>query len=194
MLVRLIVGSAVGYGVYTLLKPYIAQPLGSIGLALLSPPLQGAMKITSPPQRSRERPTSPGEYRPHKGVDIGVPTGTPVFAVANGTIIRAVSRASSPDAGDYLELDIGGGQVARYLHLSKMQVKAGETVKAGQQIGLSGSAGTGPHLHFEIRELRADKSLGLTYDPIALISGDWVWKSDSTKALYESEKSGYGSW
>jgi murein DD-endopeptidase MepM/ murein hydrolase activator NlpD len=86
---------------------------------------------------------------PHAGLDIAVPTGTPV---------RAASDAVVRDVGDYyflgkaVYLDHGNGLLTMYCHLSDIGVAVGDTVKKGQTIGLSGMTGraTGPHLHWSV--------------------------------------------
>lgn len=90
-----------------------------------------------------------GTRKFHKGTDIGVPTGTPVHAAADGTVI--VSTNQPKGAGLYISIDHGNGVVTKYFHNSKLLVKAGDKVKAGQVISYSGNTGasTGPHLHFE---------------------------------------------
>jgi len=85
----------------------------------------------------------------HKGVDWAVPTGTAVFASSGGTVARA---GWGSGYGYVVYIDHADGRQTRYAHLSKVLVKAGETVKQGERIALSGNTGvsTGPHLHFEI--------------------------------------------
>jgi len=86
----------------------------------------------------------------HPGVDIPCGTGTAVYATADGTVDRA-ERAGG--YGNLVELDHGRGIQTRYGHLSKILVTAGQKVKRGQLIAMSGSTGrsTGPHLHYEVR-------------------------------------------
>ncbi|GGA12285.1 hypothetical protein GCM10011408_37250 [Dyella caseinilytica] len=85
----------------------------------------------------------------HGGIDLAARTGSPVYAVAAGTVIRAVYDRSY---GNVVVIDHHNGYKTLYAHASKLLVKAGEKVKAGQQIAKVGSTGhsTGPHLHFEI--------------------------------------------
>ena len=87
----------------------------------------------------------------HEGLDIAVPTGTNVKAAAAGTVLRAFNNG---DYGLFVEIDHGNGWITRYGHNSKLLVKAGDKISAGQVIALSGSTGhsTGPHCHFEIRK------------------------------------------
>lgn len=88
----------------------------------------------------------------HAGVDIGLSVGTPLLAVADGTVVRSASTNSS-DAGIHVDLLTTSGALARYLHMSQLAIKTGDFVAKGQLIGLSGNTGltTGPHLHFETR-------------------------------------------
>jgi murein DD-endopeptidase MepM/ murein hydrolase activator NlpD len=93
----------------------------------------------------------------HTGVDIGVATGTPVGAAAGGVVVLAgtnVVDGRLVGYGTYVVIAHGGGLYTLYAHLSQLSVVAGERVRAGQAIGLSGSTGnsTGPHLHFEVRD------------------------------------------
>ena len=91
----------------------------------------------------------------HTGQDHAAPAGRPVVAVRNGKI-----RWSNDNGGDFgwwIGLDADNGRTYVYAHFSKRFAQAGDTVKAGQVIGLVGTTGfsTGPHLHFEDRPLGA---------------------------------------
>jgi murein DD-endopeptidase MepM/ murein hydrolase activator NlpD len=85
----------------------------------------------------------------HRGIDLAAPVGTPVYAVAAGTVIRANRDRTY---GNVVVIDHHNGYKTLYAHNSKLLVKAGESVKPGQPIAKVGSTGrsTGPHLHFEI--------------------------------------------
>ena len=87
---------------------------------------------------------------PHQGLDFRVPTGTPVAAMNDGTVLLARPLYFE---GNFVVLDHGQGLLTLYLHLSEFKVKEGDTVKRGQVIGLSGGTGraTGPHLHVAVR-------------------------------------------
>jgi murein DD-endopeptidase MepM/ murein hydrolase activator NlpD len=88
--------------------------------------------------------------RPHWGLDFRVPTGTPVAAMNAGTVLLARFLYFE---GNCVVIDHGQGLLTLYFHLSEFKVKEGETVKRGQEIGLSGGTGraTGPHLHVAVR-------------------------------------------
>ena len=88
--------------------------------------------------------------RPHYGLDFRVPTGTPVRAMNRGTVLLARFLYFE---GNCVVIDHGQGLLTLYLHLSQFKVKEGDSVKGGQEIGLSGGTGraTGPHLHVAVR-------------------------------------------
>ena len=91
-----------------------------------------------------------GKSKGHGGMDLAVPTGTSVRAALPGTVTVAQYSSSY---GYYVMIDHGGGLATLYAHNSKLLVKVGQTVNAGDIVSLSGSTGrsTGPHLHFEVR-------------------------------------------
>jgi murein DD-endopeptidase MepM/ murein hydrolase activator NlpD len=86
----------------------------------------------------------------HTGQDFAAPIGTPVHALADGTIVFASWDGAY---GNKIAIQHAGTLVTWYAHLSKFEVKVGDKVRAGQLIGLVGDTGntTGPHLHLEIR-------------------------------------------
>ena len=90
------------------------------------------------------------QRRRHNGVDLAAPTGTPVYATADGLVGRADWFSSY---GLYISIDHGAELETRYAHLSRLAVAAGERVQKGDLIGYVGSTGrsTGPHLHYEVR-------------------------------------------
>lgn len=92
-----------------------------------------------------------GKRKGHTGMDLAVPTGTPIRAALPGTV--TVSKYNAGGYGYYVMIDHGNGLATLYGHCSKLLAKAGQTVEAGDIIALSGSTGrsTGPHLHFEAR-------------------------------------------
>jgi len=86
----------------------------------------------------------------HKGMDFRAPSGTPVLAGNAGKVILAQPLYYE---GNCVILDHGLGLMSLSMHLSRIDVKVGETVDKGQRLGLSGATGrvTGPHLHWAIR-------------------------------------------
>lgn len=121
-------------------------------IVLLPQPLAQPLKEgwVSSPFADRENPfTKKREF--HPAVDVAVPQGTPVYAAMDGTVNLAGSGEKS---GRYILLLHSGDIKTIYAHLSAFKVTAGDRVKAGQLIALSGNTGasTGPHVHFEIRQ------------------------------------------
>jgi murein DD-endopeptidase MepM/ murein hydrolase activator NlpD len=100
----------------------------------------------------------------HRGVDIQVPSGTPVRAMSPGAVRFAGTMSGY---GQVVWLDHGGEVLSVYAHLSRIDVRQGETVDHRQVVGLSGASGdvTGPHLHFEVWRW------GRQADPIPLLGG-----------------------
>ncbi len=87
----------------------------------------------------------------HPGIDLSGSYGTPIYATADGTVLRA--GWNSGGYGNLVELDHGRGITTRYGHMSAILVSAGQHVTRGQQVGRMGSTGrsTGNHLHYEVR-------------------------------------------
>ena len=92
-------------------------------------------------------------YRPHHGVDYAAPTGTPVVAIGDGTVVKACWNGGM---GKYVEIRHNGIYTTCYGHLSGYGkgVKKGRRVAQGQVIGYVGSTGlsTGPHLDFRVKK------------------------------------------
>lgn len=100
----------------------------------------------------------------HRGVDIVVPTGTPVYAMSSGEVRFA---GTMTDYGSVVWVDHRDAILTIYAHLSEILVVEGQAVTRDEALGLSGQSGnaTGPHLHFEIR------GRGHQVDPVALLGG-----------------------
>ena len=102
----------------------------------------------------------PKTGKPHKGVDLFAPPGTPITAARSGRVKRVVdgrnsSREAAKLAGLWVDVEVGQ-QIDRYLHLGEAKVVAGQKIKRGELVGIVAEAGTsgtgeGPHLHFEVR-------------------------------------------
>lgn len=111
----------------------------------------------------------------HLGEDYAVPTGTEVLACVSGTVVHAGRHVYKKGWGIAFGLHViidndkfkdgSAGLWAGYCHLSKVNVKVGQRVKAGEVIGLSGNTGnsTGPHLHLQILRSR-------TWNPLAAVN------------------------
>ena len=128
------------------------------GCALPRWPVQGSLVS---PFGVRLEGLSPGL---HRGVDIRVPDGTEVGAMAPGRIRFAGTMRGY---GSVIWMDHSGGVMSVYGHLSEIRVRAGEEIEAGQVIALSGHSGnaSGPHLHFE------SWRHGREIDPVAFLGG-----------------------
>jgi len=91
----------------------------------------------------------------HQGIDLLVPVGTPVYAVAPGRVSQLYLNPAyqAGSAGLGVEIDHGSGHRSRYLHLSEILVSNNQQVAAGHMIGRSGNTGEsyGPHLHFDFK-------------------------------------------
>jgi murein DD-endopeptidase MepM/ murein hydrolase activator NlpD len=106
----------------------------------------------------------------HKGIDFGCPIGTPVIAMTDG-VVTAFNWG--PAFGHHVIVDHVAfadgtpGLWAGYMHLSKLKVKAGQKIKAGQIIGWSGQSGhvTGSHLHVEVQNNKGHWNATKSVDP-----------------------------
>lgn len=89
----------------------------------------------------------------HPGIDIGVPSGTPIRAAAAGRVSLLQSASSSGGYGNFTCIQHSGALATCYAHQSSFSVSLGQSVSQGQVIGLSGCTGRcyGAHLHFEVR-------------------------------------------
>ncbi len=91
-----------------------------------------------------------GGHEFHKGLDLNGQTGDPIHAAADGIVMR--SDFDNGGYGNVVDIDHGNGYITRYGHCSKLLVKVGDLVHAGDVIAKVGSTGhsTGSHLHFEV--------------------------------------------
>jgi murein DD-endopeptidase MepM/ murein hydrolase activator NlpD len=145
----------------------IAEQLGAGTGALPAGPIQagghGLIWPVNGPITSGYGPRNIGNgYEFHPGVDIGVPTGTPIRAAAAGTVTIA---GPTGGYGNYTCIDHGGGLSTCYGHQERFLVSVGQQVAQGQIIGLSDCTGYcfGPHVHFEVR------INGQTTDPLGYL-------------------------
>ncbi len=117
-----------------------------------------------------------GGRRAHKGVDLAAPSGTPIYASADGVVSKAEWFSSY---GLYVSLEHGGDIQTRYGHMSRLNAYAGQKVRKGDLIGYVGSTGrsTGPHLHYEVRVA------GMAVNPVPYMqSGEFKHAADAATA------------
>lgn len=150
----------------------------------LPPPVEGEhliwprpVPLSSPLWTDKSYPygsTRGGMLRPHTGVEFGVVAGTPVLAVAPGTVVVAGNDAQvayGPQTNFYgnlviLEVEGSTPTFVLYGHLAEVSVVVGQSVAVGDVLGLSGATGVadGPHLHFEVRV--GENGYGATRNPL----------------------------
>ncbi|WP_274390178.1 MULTISPECIES: peptidoglycan DD-metalloendopeptidase family protein [Streptomyces] len=99
----------------------------------------------------------------HTGVDFVVPSGTPIHAIGPGTVVSAGPGGAY---GNQVIIKHEDGMYSQYAHMTRVEVSAGQTVRGGQEIGISGATGnvSGPHLHMEVR---TGPAYGSDVDPVA---------------------------
>ena len=132
--------------------------LGMLGCGLPRWPVEGPIIAPFGVRWEADGPTI------HRGVDIVVPTGTPVYAMSSGKVSFA---GTMTDFGLLVLVDHIDGISTLYAHLSEILVVEGQAVTRDESLGLSGASGnaTGPHLHFEVR------GRGHQLDPVAMLGG-----------------------
>jgi len=126
-----------------------------VALALFTPKKFDSLKMLKPvdvnisDDYGKRRYFNNKPRRPHSGVDMPSPVGTPIIAPLSG---RIVDLGGFFFNGNVIFIDHGLGLVSMYCHMSKFSVKKGEVVKKGQKIGEVGMTGrvTGPHLHWGV--------------------------------------------
>lgn len=130
--------------------------------------------VTSP-FGMRSDPVDSSRQQMHKGMDIRSDNEAVLATEKDGKVV-AVNDNANTAGGKSVTVEYardGGGKIqVSYLHLSSLSVKAGDTVNAGQQIGVSGNTGTrstGPHLHIGVRQIAADGT-GRDMDPAAYLA------------------------
>ena len=119
----------------------------SLRRQLLKAPLQYS-RISSGYTNRRYHPVLK-EYRSHRAIDYAAPRGTPVRSVGDGVVQYAGYKGAN---GNYVKIRHNGTYTSGYLHLSRMTVRPGESVRQGDTIGYVGSTGrsTGPHLDYRL--------------------------------------------
>ena len=102
----------------------------------------------------------------HTGIDLGVPRGTPVYAVTSGVVVLA---RWSGAYGKAVTVRMPDKRYVLFAHLSRISVRQGQRIRTGARIGYSGATGraTGPHLHLEIR---ARRGYGSDINPVSYLA------------------------
>jgi murein DD-endopeptidase MepM/ murein hydrolase activator NlpD len=142
-------------------------PDGRVGpatlAALRAPPAVSPLRLAWPVQAPVGDPFGPRGARFHAGVDLTAWSGVPVTAAGAGLVVYAGPRPGG--WGNFVAVAHTRGVRTFYAHLSRIDVRQGEWVRQGTQLGLVGATGsaTGPHLHFEVR-LR-----GAAVDPLTAL-------------------------
>ena len=154
-------------------------------------PLKRSLVVTSDYGERRAPKTSRGKGSSyHNGIDLRASKGTPVYAPADGKVVKAGNAGNS---GNLIHLEHSFGVTDKkvktvYAHLDRIDVKKGVTVKKGQQIGTAGNTGNsgGDHLHYEFRfnEIKIDP-LGAYEKPITNQQKDIATSSMGTNLLGE---------
>lgn len=137
---------------YSFLKTASRFPFGQLDLSYLHQSVPSVWPVNGRLTSgfgTRMDPFS-GEGAYHTGVDLAVPSGTPVHVTANGIVATAGWVSGY---GKLVMVDHGGGLQTYYAHLSRVEVVPGQRVSCGEIIGTAGDTGhsTGPHLHYEVR-------------------------------------------
>lgn len=125
--------------------------------------------------------------KPHLGVDIIVPEGTPVHSPETGKIMFI--GHNRPAGGNMIYLLSNTGLLHRFLHLSEMKVNRGDVVVEDQIIGLVGSTGlsTGPHLHWDVsRDMLRIKDFANFVDPMKLLGNEMLIIQMFLMGLYKA--------
>lgn len=122
---------------------YFDETGKSLRKAFLKAPLKFS-RITSRFTMKRFHPVQ-RRWKAHLGTDYGAPTGTPIIATGNGTVIESGYNRNN---GNYVKVRHNNTYTTQYLHMSRRAVKRGQAVRQGQVIGYVGSTGlaTGPHV------------------------------------------------
>lgn len=154
---------------YVYVQPGVHQPVATTGggaatvntvagkQSFLGPPVRGAIKVGSDFGERRPPSTKGGNKgsRYHRGVDIKATTGTPLYAAADGNVNQAYFSKTGGNTVVIAHPFSGTDKVVEtvYMHMDRIDVKAGQKVSKGQQIGTAGNTGNsgGAHLHYAVR-------------------------------------------
>ncbi len=134
-----------------------------------------------------------GYLKMHKGLDIGAPYGSPIYAALDG-VVQGAGRSGG--YGNFVKLVHGGGLASGYGHMSRIAVSRGQHVRQGEVIGYVGSTGmsTGPHLHWEVwRNGQTINPSSISFASIAALSGENLRRFKAQVAGLLAVKVGTGS-
>ncbi len=163
---------------------YFDETGHSLRRAFLKAPLK-SYRISSKFSKRRFHPIL-RVYRPHSGVDYAAPTGTPIFAIGDGKIVK---KGRDKAAGNYLRIKHNSIYQSGYNHMSGFgkNIRLGSYVKQGQIIGYVGSTGyaTGPHLDFRMYKN------GTAVDPLHIKSPPVEPVADSLRSEFDNLASNY---
>jgi len=164
------------------IKKYFNENGFTKELPFLKSPLNFS-RISSKFTYRRKHPIT-GQVRPHTGVDLAAPTGTPIESVADGIVSSATTLNGY---GKYIKIKHRSGYDTAYAHLSKISVRQGQRVSQGEVIGLVGSTGlsTGPHLHYEMHKD------GVPLDPFSVKIEPSTKIDSALVPLFEEAKDAY---
>ncbi|MEM9119341.1 MAG: M23 family metallopeptidase [Cyanobacteria bacterium P01_F01_bin.56] len=130
------------------LESTLAEEAAQAAASPNAEPIKGRLEVTSE-FGLRRNPFGGSSYEMHSGIDFRGPTGTPIYATADGIVVKAERLGGY---GKHVVIDHGYSHETLYAHLSAIDVQAGDRVKRGDLIGALGSTGrsSGPHLHYEV--------------------------------------------
>ena len=150
------VGALLGVGLLAV-APSSAPSATPSPAPKLVPPLAGRLVVTSP-FGWRWHPVT-GQWRHHDGLDLAAPVGVEVVAPEGGVVTRIDVAGGERGAINGNAVFVRApSRVWAFLHLSRVKVALGQTVRAGELLGASGASGrvTGPHLHLQVTRLSGD--------------------------------------
>jgi murein DD-endopeptidase MepM/ murein hydrolase activator NlpD len=138
--------------------------LSGLASAVMTPPPDAWPAAGYVTREFAEGATARGE-RPHPGLDIAGPTGSPILAAGDGVVART---GEDPFLGNFVEIQHGLGYLTVYGHCQSAAVARGERVRRGQVVAYLGDTGeaSAPHLHFEIWQN------GMAVDPREFLAGE----------------------
>jgi len=159
--------------------PTPAVPPTAAPIVRFQLPFSGPVAVTQPfgPTPYLAEPPYAGYPHFHIGIDFALPMGTEIVAASAGQVVQA--GWDTTGFGNRVVLDHGHGVRTLYGHLDQVDVMDGDTVQAGQRIGLSGTSGnsSGPHLHFGVM---AD---GVWVDPVPALAGGVAGSAPATRPI-----------